>query len=91
MKRNKRKWWRISVSGYGEYAFYGTQSEAEQERSHKAFWEGGVGAKETIPATHSLAKEAISLTKFEHRNGYGLGERELSSIGVEEQRESEEE
>lgn len=41
----KRHWWIIAVSGYGEFAFFGTAQVAEQMRAHKANWEGGVGTK----------------------------------------------
>jgi len=33
------------VAGYGGFAFYGTEDEAEDMRVHKARWEGGVGRK----------------------------------------------
>ena len=42
---HRRHWWIIAVSGYGEFAFFGTAQVAEQMRAHKANWEGGVGTK----------------------------------------------
>ena len=53
----KSKWWLITVGGYGSFAFYGTETEAEEMRQHKARWEGGVGRKIPIPATHPEAKK----------------------------------
>ena len=52
----KRKWWLISISGYGDFGFYGTETEAEEMRAHKANWEGGIDQKKVIPATHPEAK-----------------------------------
>ena len=38
-------WWIIDVHGYGEFAFHGTEAEAEEMRAHKTRWEGGIGEK----------------------------------------------
>lgn len=81
MSEAKRKWWLISVSGYGKFGFFGTEAEAEEMRAHKAIWERGASRKTAIPAIHHAAKEAIQLTKWELERGYELGERELASIG----------
>lgn len=78
----KRKWWLISIGGYGDFGFYGTEAEAEEMRAHKAAWERDVGRKKAIPATHPKAKEAAEHTKWERERGYGLDERALSSIGA---------
>ena len=40
-----KSWWIIDVAGYGDFAFYGTEAEAEERRAAKAEWEGGVGKK----------------------------------------------
>jgi hypothetical protein len=37
--------WKIWVSGYGEFDFFGTEEEAEDMRIHKARWERGLGQK----------------------------------------------
>ncbi len=34
--------WRVDVSGYGAFLWVGTKEQAEDIRSHKARWEGGV-------------------------------------------------
>lgn len=41
----KRHWWIISVHGYGEFNFFGTEAEAETMRRHKANWEQAVAKK----------------------------------------------
>ena len=81
MKPTKRKWWLISISGYGSLGFYGTAAEAEEMRVHKSNWERGVGRKFVITATHTKAKEAQERAKLQLRNGCTLDERELESIG----------
>ena len=40
--------WKITVHGYGEFIFEGTEEEAEEMRRHKANWEHGVAKKEKI-------------------------------------------
>jgi len=40
-----RQDWMISVAGYGEFLFHGTEKEAEEARRHKARWEGAVARK----------------------------------------------
>ena len=37
--------WRISVTGYGDFLYVGTEEEAEDMRAHKARWEGGIAKK----------------------------------------------
>jgi len=78
----KRRWWLISIGGYGDFGYYGTEAEAEKMRAHKAVWEAGVGRKTAISATHPSAKKAMERVKWERKQGYGLDERELASIGV---------
>lgn len=38
-------WWIISVHGYGEFNFFGTEQQAEEMRKHKANWEHAVAKK----------------------------------------------
>lgn len=45
MSEYTKRWWIISVGGYGSFAYRGTEKQAEAMRAHKANWEGGVGAK----------------------------------------------
>lgn len=44
MDKDKTQW-RIWVSGYGEFAFEGSEAEAEEMRVHKARWERGSSRK----------------------------------------------
>ena len=37
--------WIITVAGYGEFEFTGTEEEAEEMRRNKARWEGVVAMK----------------------------------------------
>lgn len=41
----EKRFWIITVAGWGSRALYGTEAEAEEWRAHKAQWEGGVGRK----------------------------------------------
>jgi len=50
--------WKIWVSGYGEFDFYGTEIAAEEMRAHKANWERGQGRK----WRKDLARESDKLT-----------------------------
>lgn len=43
-------WWKISVSGYGDFSFLGTEEQAEEVRRNKSRWEQGVGKKVRITA-----------------------------------------
>ena len=43
--KNMKHWWIISVHGYGEFNFFGTEHEAEDMRRHKANWERAVARK----------------------------------------------
>jgi hypothetical protein len=71
-----RKWWKISVTGYGAFGFYGTHGEAEEMRRHKANWEGGCGRKEEIPKTDKLAVDAAEWTREQIERGTVPSERE---------------
>jgi hypothetical protein len=51
---NHKIWWRITVGGYGEFAFFGDQFEAEERRKAKAVWESAPAFKEPIPEDHPL-------------------------------------
>ena len=37
--------WVIDIEGYGMFFYHGTESMAEEMRSHKSSWEGGLGRK----------------------------------------------
>lgn len=37
--------WVITIGGYGQFDFDGTEAEAEEMRRHKSSWEGGPGVK----------------------------------------------
>lgn len=39
------RWVILIGAGYGAFLFEGTEAEAEQMRSHKARWEGGIAKK----------------------------------------------
>lgn len=41
----KSETWVISIVGYGEYEFVGTEADAEKERGRKARWEMSPGRK----------------------------------------------
>lgn len=75
-----RQWWLISIQGYGSFGFYGKEYEAEEARSHKSVWEGGVGRKKIIEATHPEAIAEIALLKWKKERGYPLDERELDTL-----------
>lgn len=78
----KRYWWLISIAGYGDFAFYGTEREAENMRRHKAYWEGGTGRKEQIAATHREARAERKSIKIRKGLGCCLDEREYEAIGI---------
>ena len=44
-RQDKREAWVISVVGYGEYEFVGTEAQAEKERARKSKWEMSPGRK----------------------------------------------
>jgi hypothetical protein len=35
------KWWTISVTGYGDFEYFGTRAQADERAKQKAKWEGG--------------------------------------------------
>jgi len=65
-----RHWWVIKVAGYGEFAFYGTESEADEMRAHKSQWEGGIATK--MPADQSAAavEKRAAWVRYEIEHGY---------------------
>lgn len=78
----KREWWLIDIENYGDYAFYGTEEEAEIERAGRAEWEGERGTKKRISAYSSeVVKAARRLRNF-HDEGRKLEPNELEAIGV---------
>ena len=79
-----RKWWLISVSGYGEFAYFGTENEAEEMRSHKSSWEGGIAHKKQISQDHPMVTNERDFMKWQNKNGYPLEERELEAIASKE-------
>lgn len=62
-----RNWWLIDIAGYGDFAYFGTQGEAEEMRSHKANWEGGRGTKKRIDKGHpdAVAETARNWSDFD--------------------------
>lgn len=76
--KETRAWWWINVTGYGGFAYFDTEPEADIIRKAKAAWEGGRGTMR--PATEA---EAAHEKKAVHRRrelGCVLDERELESI-----------
>jgi|GEM_PF-6307163 len=76
----ERKWWLISIGGYGEFGFFGTEIEAEEIRVNKANWEGGIGLKRLISKNDPYAKKEREHTRWEKKNDYLMNERQLESI-----------
>jgi hypothetical protein len=65
-----RQWWVITVAGYGDFAFYGTEDESEEMRRHKARWEGGVGRKRLAADDDPLVQRQTERVKREVELGY---------------------
>jgi len=61
------KHWLISVAGYGEWIYIGTEKEAEEMRAHKANWEGGVGKKRSLSTQYSDSAEKIFAEPWKER------------------------
>jgi hypothetical protein len=55
----RESFWRISVNGYGTFAFFGTEQQAEEMRAHKACWERGVATKRRVPVSYHMCAELI--------------------------------
>lgn len=71
MSAEQRCWWVIRVTGYGRFGFYGTDSEAEEMRTHKAAWEGGIGSKRRADESDPAVLEQIRRVRMEIARGYG--------------------
>jgi hypothetical protein len=65
-----RRWWVIKVSGYGAFAYYGTENEAEDMRVHKSRWERAAARKRRVGRNHELVRRRIEWVKVEIANGY---------------------
>lgn len=76
---SNRSWWLIRVSGYGDFAFWGTKEEAEEVCFHKSQWEGGVG---TVSSKCSMEDSRAELNhlKWQLNNDYPLDKRELECL-----------
>ena len=68
----KREWWLIDIENYGEYAFYGTEEEAEEERAGKAEWEGERGTKTRIGPTNPKVLDSLIRWKKDQARGVTL-------------------
>ena len=74
----KRLWWRINITGYGPYEFYGTKEEATYSKDAKAEWEGGIGSmRKAKPAE---IKDGIAMLEWKKNRGYGMETRELEAL-----------
>ena len=76
-----RSWWTLIIGGHGSFAYYGTSDEAAIMLRHKAIWEGA----HTISMRSATAEEAdkgLESIRWMSRAGYGLDERELEAIAV---------
>lgn len=70
-----RHWWVIDVAGYGPFAFYGTENEAEEMRAHKAAWEGGAGTKKRATTRNEIVRRQIRwVLDYEIPKGYARSE-----------------
>lgn len=78
LTKEKRAWWTINVSGYGSFQHFGTEAEAEDQRSHKAAWEGGRGRKQL--STEKEIKEGTAHLRWQRDHGYNLEDWELEAI-----------
>lgn len=65
-----RQWWVISIGGYGEFGYYGTDKEAEEMRAHKAQWERGVGKKRTADQLDPIVQKQMDWVRHEIKHGY---------------------
>lgn len=61
------KHWLISVAGYGEWIYVGTEAEAEEMRAHKANWEGGIGKKRSMTTQYSDEAEKVFAEPWKER------------------------
>jgi len=59
--------WTISVHGYGEFGFVGTELEAEDMRIHKSRWEQGAGKKR-----YERVATPKEMRRHERHGGYPL-------------------
>lgn len=69
-RSERRHWWAIEVTGYGSFAFFGTESEAEEMRLHKASWERGTATKQRAEWNDPLVQKQVAWAKQEIKFGY---------------------
>lgn len=74
-----RKWWHITITGYGSFEYFGSEFEAKEARDAKAAWEGGNGRLRAS----NLAEidEARKQLQWEIDAGYPKDEREMAGLG----------
>lgn len=75
-----RQWFLISVVGYGDFAYWGTEEEAEERRHNKAIWEGERATKHVISPSHPEVKVAIEEIQADIANNIAVEDRELEAI-----------
>lgn len=78
-----RQWWVINVGGYGEFAYYGSEEEAEEMRAHKARWEGGVGRKRKAEQDDPIVLRQMDWVRHEIERKYPRsGDRERAETAA---------
>ena len=74
------KWWNISVTGYGDFQYFGTRKQADERAKHKAQWEGG--AAKVREANDSEAAEGADHIRWRKENGYPLERWERDALSL---------
>jgi hypothetical protein len=82
----RRRWWVIHVAGYGAFAAYGLEAEAEETRAAKAEWEGGKGQKRVVAFGDEddvrMVEGQMDQWRRDHELGVELTESQREAIGA---------
>jgi hypothetical protein len=74
------KWWTISITGYGDFQYFGTRDQAQDRARDKARWEGG--RYRLREATESEATEASGHIRWRKDNAYPLERWEREALSL---------
>lgn len=71
MSEVQKEEWRIRISGYGTFDFFGTEEQAEDRRKSKAKWEGAISSAKWRKTPRTVSEKLVELREWFFENERG--------------------